>query len=344
MATTIGGAGVGRAAATGIAGRVGLAARGTAAAGKAGELAGITVAAFPGQYAQEVDQLKELGMQDGTGLRLLAGGTAAITGLVEGIVPNPFGTGKVPLTEGAVKAARQYLWEAAKRAPGEMSEEYLQGVTSGLGKHVAQYLDDNAEEKTIADAFETGWEQAKEAALPMAFLLGVPALGGAGLSSARAQRLTRLQEIRANGPVSRKNGRELGIEGNQGERTAIVDAEISQLEQEATATEQSFVPPVTAPLSQGALDETQVQPNEESPLEKVVVDREVLLVPTICDRIITEWHIGQYHIVEVVRRLRLLVSLLLDVGLWVQQHSDLGCHGIQLDTSQTRLVHQVTRH
>jgi hypothetical protein len=319
MATVVGGAGIGRAAATGVAGRVaGSAAAGSRAAGavqtagqalgrlpqaaaakvgikgvpaltagKAGELAGVTVAAFPGQYAQEVDQLKALGMQDGTGLRLLAGGTAAITGLVEGIVPNPFGAGKVPLTEGAVKAARQYLWEAAKKAPAEMSEEYLQGVTSGLGKHVAQYLDENAEEKTIADAFQTGWDQAKEAALPMAFLLGVPALGGASLSALRAQRLARLQETRAKGFVSAEEAKELGIVGkNRNERRANADAEIEQLSAippELPPEVTQAIPPGTPPplpgvpgaasvpptlpppLPQGAPNASQVPTNEGSP-------------------------------------------------------------------------------
>jgi N12 class adenine-specific DNA methylase/adenine-specific DNA methylase len=210
----------------------------------AGGLAGITAAAFPGQYAQEVDSLKELGMEDNLTMRVLAGGTAAIAGLIEGIVPNPFKAGNVPLKEGAIKAARQYLWNAAKQAPGEMSEEYLQGVTSGLGQHVAQYLDENAQEKSIADAFKTGWEQAKEAALPMAFLLGVPAVGGA----ANAARLARLQAIRAKGPVSRKDARELGIEAEkQEDRTAQADAEIKQLEQEvAQSTATQTVPPVSA--------------------------------------------------------------------------------------------------
>lgn len=319
MATVVGGAGIGRAAATGVAGRVaGSAAAGSKAAGavqaagqalgklpqaaaakvgikgvpaltagKAGELAGITVAAFPGQYAQEIDQLKALGMQDGTSLRLLAGATAAITGLVEGIVPNPFGAGKVPLTEGAVKAARQYLWEAAKKAPAEMGEEYLQGVTSGLGKHVAQYLDENAEEKTIADAFQTGWDQAKEAALPMAFLLGVPALGGASLSALRAQRLAKLQETRAKGFVSAEEAKELGIAGkNRNERRANADAEIEQLSAispelppevtQATppgtppqlpgAPGTTVVPPqLPPPLPQGAPNASQVPTNEGSP-------------------------------------------------------------------------------
>jgi len=262
MATTVGGAGLGRAAATGVAGRVaaGAAAGGKTAgriqaagqavgnapraiglpaltAGKAGELAGITAAAFPSMYAQEVDQLKAIGMEDNLTLRLLAGGTAAIGGLVEGIVPNPFKAGEVSLTDGALKAARQYLWEAAKQFPGELSEEAIQGVVSGLGQHVAQYLDENAEDKTIADAFVNGWEQGKEAALPMAFLLGTPAVGGAGLSAVRAQRLKRLQDIRAKGFVSAEEAKELGYEGddlkNRKQRQAKADAEIAELEQEA---------------------------------------------------------------------------------------------------------------
>jgi len=193
-------------------------------AGRAGELAGITAAAFPSQYAQEVHQLKAIGMEDNLTMRLLAGGTAAIAGLVEGVVPNPFRTGPVSLTAGAVKAARQYLWNAAKQAPGEMSEEYLQGVTSGLGKHVAQYLDENAEEKSISDAFKTGWEQAKEAALPMAFLLGVPAIGGAGLSASRAQRL---RQTLSKGFVSEDDAKQLGIQGkNRKEREANAKAEL----------------------------------------------------------------------------------------------------------------------
>jgi len=220
MATIVGGGGLGRVGATGAAELVGTSAAsggkiagaiqktgqaiGTLptkvpvvgkylpglTAGRAGELAGITASAFPGQYAQEVDQLKAIGMQDDAKLRLLAGGTAAVVGLIEGLVPNPIKAGPVSLTQGAAKAARQYLWEAAKRAPAEMSEEYFQGVTSGLGQHVAQYIasekemdfngDGNpvkynpVERKSIADAFALGWEQTKEAALPMAFLLGAP--------------------------------------------------------------------------------------------------------------------------------------------------------------------------
>jgi hypothetical protein len=204
----------------------------------AGTLAGITSAAFPGQYAQEVDQLKEIGMEDDWKLRLLAGGTATVAGLVEGIVPNPFG-GTVSLKQGAMKAARQYLWEALKKAPPELGEEYLQGVTSGLGQHVAQYIDKDAKEKTIADAFANGWEQTKEAALPMAFLLGVPAVGGAGLSAIRARRY-QLEQIRAKNFVSESDAKAAGIEGNsRRERMANVESEIEQLgQQEAEASKQ----------------------------------------------------------------------------------------------------------
>lgn len=305
MTTVVGGAGLGRAAAGQVAGRVagGAAAGGKVVgavqkagqavgnlpttvtsrlgmrelpaitAGKVGELAGITAAAFPSQYAQEVDSLKEMGMEDSTKLRLLAAGTAAITGLVEGIVPNPFKTGPVPLDQGAIKAARQYLWEAAKQAPGEMSEEYLQGVTSGLGQHVAQYLDENVEDKSIADAFKTGWEQAKEAALPMAFLLGVPAVGGAGLAANQA-RLARLREIRAKGFVSTEDAKKEGIAGNtRKERLANADAEIEQLQSDVPIAKPGTPPTTPAaptavsppPLPQGTPNASQVQPNEGSP-------------------------------------------------------------------------------
>lgn len=302
MATTVGGAGLGRAAATGIAGRLATsAAAGSKAAsvaqkagqvvsslptrtpvigkylpavtaGKVGELAGITAAAFPSQYAQEVDQLKALGMVDDTRLRLLAGGTAAVTGLVEGIVPNPFG-GKVSLTEGAAKAARQYLWESAKKAPGELTEEYLQGVVSGLGEHVAQHIGSEAEgkdadgnvvktnlaqKKTIADAFSKGWKQAQEAALPMAFLLGSSAVGGASLTAARAQRL---QQTLSKGFVSEDDAKQLGIQGNnRKEREANAKAELEKLESLAP----SPPPPVQpAPVEPAVEQPTDIATDEE---------------------------------------------------------------------------------
>jgi len=280
-----------------------------------GTVAGITAVGFPSQYAQELDQLKELGVEDGVGMQSLAVGTALVSSALEAIMPNPFKgvlpAGAVSIRDGATKAARQYLWEAIKRAPPEMSEEYVQGLASGLGKTVASYLDMTTKDVTLGDAFATSFEQGNAAIGPMAFLLGVPAAGGAayaGLSARRetplgptvgpppgggkelppeileslpqavispegevpagatqvvppvvseqAQRLARLQEIRAKGPVSRKDARELGIEGNQDERTAQVDAAIEQLS--------GMLPPT---LSQGAPDETQVQPNEESTVQ-----------------------------------------------------------------------------
>jgi len=254
MATIVGGGGLGRAVATGaakpiaaqMATRAGMGATTLKVAGRAGELAGITAAAFPGQYAQEVDQLKAIGMKDDAKLRLLAGGTAAVVGLIEGLVPNPLKAGPVPLNKGAVTAARQYLWEAAKRAPAEMSEEYFQGVTSGLGQHVAQYIDENAQDKTIKDAFELGWQQTKEAALPMAFLLGVPAVGGASLSAMRAQRL---QQALSKGFISEEDAKELGIVGdNRKDRKANASAELKQLEEAAQPT----VPPQGTPPLPGS--------------------------------------------------------------------------------------------
>ena len=200
MATTVGGAGLGRAAATGAAkGLAGKAAvnfgRGRQAmqwAGRLGELGGTTTAAFPSQYAQEVDSLKAAGVEDGAGLRAAAALTAAVQGVIEGIVPNPF-RGKVELTKGATVAARQYLTEALKNAPGELSEEYLQGVASGIDTAIATHLSENAPDQGFDQAFSKGWEQAKEAALPLAFLMGVPAAGGAGVSAYRARRATGVQ-------------------------------------------------------------------------------------------------------------------------------------------------------
>lgn len=288
MTTVAGAGGLGRAAATGVAGR--LAARGAAAAGnvtanavrgasaaksgstlmngltagRAGELAGITAAAFPGQYAQEVDQLKSIGMQDGPALRMLAGGTATVVGLIEGLVPNPFKAGPVSLSQGAATAARQYLWEAAKRAPAEMSEEYFQGVASGLGQHVAQYIDQNAEDKSIGDAFKLGWEQAKEAALPMAFLLGVPAVGGAALSASRA-RLARLQELRSKGFISEDDAQKEGIEGKtRKERLANTDSEIAKLSQESQ--QEPNVPTVGENTTNG---QTQESPSGSAQVQSV---------------------------------------------------------------------------
>ena len=279
MTTIVGGAGLGRAAATGVAGRFaagraaaqGLTARqaviaagesaipgqlGRSAiltAGRAGELAGmVTAHALAGGYAQEVDQLKQIGMEDGVKMRLLAAGTSAVVGLIEGLVPNPIKSGPVPLTRGAAVAARQYLWEAVKRAPAEMSEEYLQGVTSGLGQHVAQYIDENVQDKTVGEAFALGWEQTKDAALPMAFLLGVPAVGGAGMSAARAQRLTKLQEMRSKGFISEEEAKAWGIEGkNRKERLANADNEIQELqsqpEEPPPLPDQPTAPPPVPP-------------------------------------------------------------------------------------------------
>jgi len=225
----------------------------------AGGLAGITAASFPGQYAQEVDSLKELGMQDDWKLRLLAGGTATVGGLIEGIVPNPFG-GTVSLKQGAMKAARQYLWEAIKKAPAELTEEGLQGFTSGLGEYVAQYIasekdldfgdgetvkSNGVKKKTIADAFKKGWEQTKEAALPMAFLLGVPAVGGAGLSAIRARRY-QLEQIRAKNFVSESDAKEAGIEGtSRRERMDNLNGEMQDLDNQekqiTTQLDQEFI-------------------------------------------------------------------------------------------------------
>lgn len=198
--------------------------------GGVGGTAGGTIANFPGAYAQEVDQLKGIGMEDGQKLRMLAAGTAVVNGLIEsGIVGNPFAVGQVPLREGALKAARQYLWEAAKNAPGEFGEEYVQGVASGLGQHVAQYLDENAKEKTVSEAFKKGWDQMVEAGPVLGLMLGVPAVGGASAAAIRARRI-QLENIRSKGFVSEADAKDAGVAGaNRRERMANVESEINRL-------------------------------------------------------------------------------------------------------------------
>ncbi|HSG21201.1 MAG TPA: hypothetical protein VLA31_10555, partial [Burkholderiaceae bacterium] len=154
-----------------------------------GQLAGVTGAAYPAMYIQEYHDLKELGMEDDWKLRALAGGTALVGSAIEGIVPDIL-PGRVRLNQGVANAARQYLWEAAKKMPGELSEEGLQELTSGLGKHIASYIDENVEDRQLSKTFQDSWKAMEESALPMAFLMGIPAVGTAGLATPIAMRET----------------------------------------------------------------------------------------------------------------------------------------------------------
>jgi len=237
-------------------------------AGDLGQIAGVATAAFPTMYIDEYHTLKDMGMEDGAALRGLAGASALFGGAIESMVPDVF-PGKVKLTQGVSQSIRQYLWEAAKKYPGELSEEGLQGISSGLAQHVAQYLDKNVEKKSISDAIMLGVEQMKEAALPMAFLIGAPAgfKAATSIPSARRQtaefreqadmspeqsryainrlaelsqlkkeaprRLKQLQTVASKGFVSRKDAKKFNIGGEArtgGERMKALYAEIDSLE------------------------------------------------------------------------------------------------------------------
>jgi hypothetical protein len=222
---------------------------------KIGSAAGVDVASWAPQYAQEVDSLKELGMKDGVVLRALAGTTAAAVGLIESIVPNPWKAGNVSFKQGAIKAARQYLWQASKNLPGEITEEGLQGIASGVGEHVAQYLDKDAKKKTIGEAFSKGWQQASDSVLPLVFMLGAPGVAGAASAAIRARR-EQLEQLRSKGFVSKEDAKKAGIEvGTRKEMAASFDAEIEDLKSRelvATANEsgaaaESMQEDVTAP-------------------------------------------------------------------------------------------------
>lgn len=194
-----------------------------------GSAAGVTAASWAPQYVQEKESLKELGMKDGAVLRTLAGTTAAAVGLIESIVPNPWKAGNVSIKDGVMKAVRQYVWQASKNLPGEINEEGLQGVTSGLGEYVAQYLDKDVKKKSVGEAFSKGWQQASDSVLPLVFMLGAPGVAGATSVAIRARR-EQLEQLRSKGFVSKEDAKRAGIEvGTRKEMAASVDAEIEDL-------------------------------------------------------------------------------------------------------------------
>jgi len=237
----------GGAAGKGVARKTGLASAMARTAGmgnvtlRAAEVAGITTATFPTLYAQELDSLREAGIGEGVWWREPAAAlTATVNGTIESVVPNPFKVGKVPLNQGAMKAARSYLLEAVKQAPGELSEEFLQGLASGVGRAVATHLDENAPDQGLGSAFQESWNQGTEAALPLAFMLGVPAAGGAGVTAARV-RLAELQQIRAKDWVTVEEGESLGLSEeemlNRNTRKEAVDKRIKEAEKEVEDAE-----------------------------------------------------------------------------------------------------------
>jgi hypothetical protein len=219
MATVVGGGGAGSAAGKAL----GLGAKGVKAAG----VAGITTATFPGSYAQSKDDLKAAGV-DEVWAKPAAGLMAAAIGAVESIIPNPF-VGKVPLTQGVRAAVTRYLGETLKRAPLEAGEEYLQGLISGLGTTVATQLDKDAPDQGYGDALRKAWKEGNEALLPMAFLLGAPAAVGAGVTGARAQRVTSelnsLEGMLEKGFVSTEEGKSKSLsEAEMANRTTRFEA------------------------------------------------------------------------------------------------------------------------
>jgi hypothetical protein len=242
MATIVGGGG----ATKELAKKTGLAAWMARGFGKgrmtlqAAEAAGITAAAFPGQYAQELDALKAAGVTEHR--KSIAFATAVLTGALEAIVPNPFKVGKVPMNQGAMKAVRKHLAETLKKAPGEWSEEYLQGLASGMGVVAATYLDENAPDQGLGSAFQEAWAQASDAALPLAFMMGVPGGVGAGLTAIQAKRLARLEEVSEKGFVTKDEGEELGLTTsqlkNRNSRFNAVQGERATLEELALQTDE----------------------------------------------------------------------------------------------------------
>lgn len=180
----------------------------------AAETAGITAASYPGSYAQSKDELTAAGVPNGWGKKIAAGLIAAGVGALEAIIPNPF-EGKVPLTQGARKAATRYATEVLKNAPLELSEEYFQGLWSGIGTAITTWFYDEAPDQSISGAFDQAWDQAKEAVLPLAFMLGAGGMAGTVGAGAYANQVTgeinKLEGVLDKGFVSSEDGKNLGL-------------------------------------------------------------------------------------------------------------------------------------
>lgn len=232
---------------------LGGSARAVSALEKAGQLSGITAASFPTMYVGEYHALKDMGMEDNAGMRATAALSGLVGSLIEGIVPDPFPGGNVSLNRGAVTAARQYLTEAVKKFPGELSEEGFQGLSSGLFQTMASWADENIEDRELSDAFKNGLEQSLDSALPLAFMMGVPAAGRAGLAGAKAQvnrskmdkwargmsptqaeafadRLSALKSLKDKKFVSEEEAQTFGITGEtRKERMSNLDEQVASL-------------------------------------------------------------------------------------------------------------------
>jgi hypothetical protein len=234
---------------------------------KAGGLTGTVVSTYPSAYTNQLADLRSKGLQEGVQLQLLAGTSAIVNGLLEGIIENPFAGGKVRLRRGAVEHARGYLKQAIRNYPHELSEEFWQGVSDGLFQSVGTWLDENAEQQGIGQAFENGWKQAEEAALPLLFSISAPALARGAIGTPRSinetntlreyaasltpeqatdnlSRLGELLGVRKKGFVSEDDAKkhDIGIPEGEGEkegkkkeqsrksRMAALEAEIELLE------------------------------------------------------------------------------------------------------------------
>ena len=91
----------------------------SAAMARLGEVAGIATASFPQTYAAEKQALRDVGVK-GAWNKPIAAITAAVSGVIESIVPNPFKGGKVTPGGGSLRAAREYISGFAKRLPSQV--------------------------------------------------------------------------------------------------------------------------------------------------------------------------------------------------------------------------------
>lgn len=146
---------------------------------KTAEVVGGTIgsiaAAGPSSYIQEVNALKEMGMEDGPALRRLSVLSGAFTGAIERMNLSPFPTTKITLNQGLSRAIRQRLIETAKNLPAEAGEEGLDALKSAGIQAAVSWADANIEDRPVRDIIVAGVRGVEDSALTMAFLTGGPA-------------------------------------------------------------------------------------------------------------------------------------------------------------------------
>ena len=150
--------------------------------------AGVTGAAFPLEYTEMLDMAADQGIDPQVALQV-APWAALASSMVETILPDPWGPGSVSLKDGVYKAVTKTLIEHLVRAAVETGEEGIQGGIKGAGLVAASWLDENAPDMELGQAFQNAWDDLTESIFPMGILAGGPGLVRAPAAGVLAKRV-----------------------------------------------------------------------------------------------------------------------------------------------------------